>query len=108
MGRRWSWSSVAQPPEYPETEPTGFLGFLFRLGFGFVAASHVIVPARPASVVFGCAAPRSGHLSSMASGVVGVAARPDTDSVSSAPDHWERAMGHIRLLTLPQATLDPH
>lgn len=72
VGRRWIWSAVAQPPEYPETEPTGLLGFLFGLGFGFVAASHVIVPARPTSVVLGCAAPRSGHLSSMASGGLGM------------------------------------
>ena len=72
VGRRWIWSSVAQHPEYPETESTRLLGFLFGLGFGFVAAGHVIVPARPASVVLGCAAPRSGHLSSMASGVLGM------------------------------------
>jgi hypothetical protein len=71
-GWRWVWSPIAQPPKYPETEPTGLFGFLCGLRFSYVTASHVIVPARPASVVLGCAAPTSGHLPSMASGFLGL------------------------------------
>jgi hypothetical protein len=71
VGWRRFWSPVAQLPEYPQAEPTGLLPFLCGLGFGFVAASDVKVPARPAPAVLGCAVPRSGHPSSMAPGAVG-------------------------------------
>ncbi len=46
-GWRWVRPPVAQLSEYPQADPTGLLSFLCGLAFGFVAASHVNIPAMP-------------------------------------------------------------
>lgn len=79
--RRWLRSLVTQLPQHPHSESTGLLRFLCGLGFGFVAARYVVVPARPTPSVLGCAAPRSGpvHPSIMTRPLVfGALTRPTT------------------------------
>ena len=93
VGSRWVWPPVAQLPENPQTESTGLLGFLCGLGFGFMTASDVKVPARPALAVLGCAVPRFGHPSSMAPGIADMAV-----TLKSPSDGLKPRRLHVRFL----------
>jgi hypothetical protein len=104
VGRLWIWPPVAQLSEHPKADPARLLRLLCGFGFSFVAAGHVVVPARPASAVLGCAAPGSGHLSSMAPVVVGgaVPGRPPFSWRSTELSCLSRSPGPGQLFTVAE------